>query len=142
MNLSSVHTKEAFMIERHLPSGRFLVLFVATVLLLTFGPSLSAGSKRPNPAALQKAAAGVAEEQVAAQRQVDSLLKKLASDAEFAKSFDAATYKADRKALTKLIAAGGVSNKFTIDSIDKDLRIRITIRCGGGGCSISITISW
>jgi hypothetical protein len=132
------------MIERHLPSwrARGLVLFTAVVLLLTFGPSLSAGSKRPNPAALQKAAAAVAEEQASVQKQADSLLRKLANDAEFAKRFDSATYKADRKALSRLIAEGGVSNKFTIDSIDKDLRIRITIRCGGGGCSISVTISW
>ena len=132
------------MIERSLSScrARALLLFTAVVLLLTFGPSLSAGSKRPNPAALQKAAAAAAEEQAAVQRQVDSLLRKLSNDAEFARSFDAATYRGNTKALTRLITEGGVSNRFTIDKIDKDLRITITIRCSGRGCSITVTIRW
>ena len=132
------------MIERNLPRcrARALVLFTAVVLFLTIGPSLFAGSKRPNPAALQKAAASLAEEQASVQRQVDTLLRKLSSDAEFARSFDNATYKGNTKALSRLIAEGGVSNKFTIDRIDKDLRITITIRCSGRGCSITITIRW
>jgi hypothetical protein len=132
------------MFQRHLPrlSGRALTLFAIVVVTLTIAPSLSAGSKKPNPAALQKAAGALAEEQAATTRQAEALLHRLASDEGFAKSFDAAVYKGDKAALTRLITEGGVTNKFTIDNIDKDLRITITIRCSGRGCSITITVRW
>lgn len=60
----------------------------------------------------------------------------------FAKSFDAAAYKGSAKELSRLITEGGVSSKFSIDTIDKDLRVTITIRCGRSHCSITITFGW
>lgn len=130
------------MFQHHLPrlAGRVLTLFAIVMVSLTIGPSLSAGSKKPNPAALQKAAGALAEEQASGQKQADTLLHRLASDEGFAKTFDAAVYKGDKAALTRLITDGGVTNKFTIDKIDKDLRITITIR--GRGWSVTITIQW
>jgi hypothetical protein len=73
------------MIERRLRklAGRALLLAAVVVASLTVGPSLSAGSNKPNPAALQKAAAVLAEEQAGVQKEVDTLLHRLATDADF-----------------------------------------------------------
>ncbi len=100
-----------------------------------------AGSTKPNPAALAKAARTTDEASAVATGEARALLARLAKGDEFTKEFDQAVYKKDKTQLMKLIQQGGMKkSKVTIDSISSDLRIRIT-GCFRGFC-VSIEISW
>jgi hypothetical protein len=100
-----------------------------------------AGSTKPNPAALARAAGKTAEASAVVNGEVRSLLARLAKGDDFTKQFDQAVYKKDTKQLMKLIQQGGIKkSKVTIDSIASDLRFRMTI-CYLIFCG-SIDISW
>ncbi|MFZ1218117.1 MAG: hypothetical protein WAO00_02435 [Chthoniobacterales bacterium] len=100
-----------------------------------------AGSTKPNPAALAKAAKTTDEASAVVSSESRSLLGRLAKGDDFTKQFDQAAYKKDTKQLTKLIQEGGMKkSKVTIESIESDMRIRIRA-CIDGFC-VTITISW
>ena len=100
-----------------------------------------AGSTKPNPAALAKAAKTTDEASAVVSSESRALLGRLAKGDDFTKQFDEAVYKKDTKQLTKLIQQGGMrKSKVTIESVESDLRIRIRA-CLDGIC-VTITITW
>jgi hypothetical protein len=109
--------------------------------LLIWANYAHAGSTKPNPAALAKAARTTDEASAMVSSEARSLLGRLAKGGDFTKQFDEAVYKKDKGQLTTLIQQGGMrKSKVTIESIESDLRIRIRA-CIDGFC-VTITISW
>jgi DMSO/TMAO reductase YedYZ molybdopterin-dependent catalytic subunit len=116
-----------------------IAVLAAAILICT--NYAQAGSTKPNPEALAKAARTTDEASAVVSSESRALLGRLAKGGEFAKQFDQAVYKKDKKELTRLIQEGGMKkSKVTIESIESDLRIRIT-GCFHGFC-VTITISW
>jgi hypothetical protein len=121
-------------------SNKTMIAALAAALLI-YPNCADAGSTKPNPAALAKAARTSDEASAVVNGEVRSLLARLAKGDEFTKEFDQAVYKKDTKQLMKLIQQGGMrKSQVTIESISSDFRIRIG-GCFHGFC-VSITISW
>jgi len=118
-----------------------ITIAILTAALLLWGNYAQAGSTEPNPTALAKAATTTNGASRVVENEVHMLLGRLAKGDEFTKKFDLAAYHKDKKQLTDLMREAGMKkSKITVDSIESDMRIRITV-CWDGIC-ISISISW
>jgi hypothetical protein len=118
-----------------------ITIAVLAAALLVCGNHAQAGSKKPNPTALAKAAAASSEASRVVEGDVHMLLTRLAKGDGFTREFDQAAYKKDAKQLTKLIQqAGKGKSTMTVEGVESDMRVRIRA-CWDGIC-ITVTISW
>jgi hypothetical protein len=119
--------------------GKITIAILAAALIC--GSHAQAGSKKPNPAALAKAATASSDASRVVEGDVHTLLTRLGKGDEFTKEFDQAAYKKDAKQLTKLIKQAGIKKStITVESVESDMRVRIKA-CWDGIC-ITVTISW
>jgi hypothetical protein len=127
--------------SRNYPTRNFSLCLVLLGLLLSTVIPANAGSTKPNPAALAKAAAAKRADYRIIDTETNAFLTRLATDRAYAKRFDAAAFQKNREELGKLFKEGGFKrSEVQVDEIGEDLRITITITWDK--VRITITISW
>jgi hypothetical protein len=136
-NKQNQQNKDTMKITRHLK----LIIVIATVALLSGLTPAQAGSTKPNPAGLAKAAAAKVDTCRVGQNEMSLFVNKLAKGGEFTQQVDLAVYRKDTKQLVKLVREAGVRrSKITVEEMRPDFFFRLKL-CFSGFCG-SIEFGW
>jgi hypothetical protein len=85
------------------------------------------GEDQRNPRGLMEAAGQSRKQTAEVHAQVDRFLAELGEQSELASAFDEAVMREDRDAVVELVRKGGVEGEITIEGIEADRRISITV---------------
>ena len=100
------------------------------------------GEDRRNPRGLMKAARESRDQITNIHGQVDGFLTRLAEEPDLAEPLDDAVRREDRDAVVEVLREGGLEGEITVDRLDPDRAIRITLCAGVDLGCVSVVFVW